>query len=90
MAAFASLQFTREFLEDLVGGDFTDAERRRVLRALDLLDANDQYPSLRVHQLHGDLKGVWSASASDQLRITFTRLEGGRKRLLRCSRHYRR
>lgn len=85
-----TLRFTPDFLEDLVGRRFSDAERRRLLRALDLLDENEQHPSLRVHQLRGELAGVWSASASDELRITFERLERGQKRLLSCGRHYRR
>jgi mRNA-degrading endonuclease YafQ of YafQ-DinJ toxin-antitoxin module len=40
------------------------------------------------HELRGDLAGVWSASASKELRITFERIPGGRKRLLTCSHHY--
>jgi mRNA-degrading endonuclease YafQ of YafQ-DinJ toxin-antitoxin module len=55
-----------------------------------LLDSNERHPSLRVHQLQGDQAGVWSASASDELRLTFERLSEGRKLLLRCSRHYQR
>ncbi len=58
------------------------------MKALGLLDANEQHPSLRVHQLSGGLEGSWSASASDELRITFVRSEAGRKVLLTCSRHY--
>lgn len=53
-----------------------------------LLDSNEKHPSLRVHELGGDLTGTWSASASDELRIELLRLEGGRKLLLRCTRHY--
>ena len=87
---YRSLDFTNTFLEDLVGRAFTAADRRRLLRAIELLDGNEQHPSLRVHQLRGELQGVWSASASDELRITFRRLEGGRKLLLSCSRHYQR
>ena len=58
------------------------------MKALRLLDDDETHPSLRVHELTGGLMGMWSASASDALRITFAR-EGGRKVLLRCSRHYR-
>lgn len=43
---------------------------------------------MRVHELGGELEGIWSASASDELRITFVRSEDGRKILLACSRHY--
>ena len=88
MLIYQSLQFTREFMQNTIGGEFTISERRRFLRAMELLDANEQHPSLRVHQLRGKMKGVWSASASDELRITFQRLEEGRKLLLACSRHY--
>jgi hypothetical protein len=41
-----------------------------------------------VHQLKGSRAGLWSASASRNLRITFLRLEGGRKLLVECSHHY--
>jgi mRNA-degrading endonuclease YafQ of YafQ-DinJ toxin-antitoxin module len=87
---FGTLEITRTFLERLISGDFTASDRRRLLRALELLDTNGQHPSLRVHQLEGRLKGVWSASASDDLRISFERLEGGRKLIMACSRHYHR
>jgi hypothetical protein len=51
---------------------------------------NERHPSLRVHELTGDLAGIWSASASDVLRIEFIRVAEGTKVLLRCSRHYAR
>ena len=86
--SFGTLEITRTFLERLISDDFTTSDRRRLLRALDLLDTNERHPSLRVHQLTGKLKGVWTASASDDLRITFERLDGGRKRVSACSRHY--
>ena len=88
MPEYRTLEFTDEFLASLVHRDFTAAERRAFVRALRLLDHNDRHPSLRVHELRGEMQGIWSASASDVLRITFQRLEGGRKRLLQCSRHY--
>jgi mRNA-degrading endonuclease YafQ of YafQ-DinJ toxin-antitoxin module len=87
---YQALEFTEVFLEDLVSQDFSTADRRRFVRALRLLDADDKHPSLRVHELQGPLAGIWSASASDQLRMTFERLAGGRKLMLTCSRHYQR
>lgn len=83
-----SLQFTPEFMQLLISKDCTENDRRHILRALDLLDANERHPSLRVHRRHGDMEGLWWASASDELRISFTRLGGGRKRLVACTRHY--
>jgi mRNA-degrading endonuclease YafQ of YafQ-DinJ toxin-antitoxin module len=85
---YSTLEFTERFLLDFSSRDFGAAGRQRILRALRLLESNERHPSLRVHELQGSLRGTWSASASDELRITFERLEGGRKRLLTCSRHY--
>lgn len=87
---YQTLEFTDIFLEDLVSQDFTTSDRRRFIRALRLLDTDERHPSLRVHELQGPLAGVWSASVSDQLRMSFERLAGGRKLTLTCSRHYQR
>jgi mRNA-degrading endonuclease YafQ of YafQ-DinJ toxin-antitoxin module len=89
MPEYTNFVFTSEFLESFGGKEFSPAERRRFLQALRLLDTNERHPSLRVHELQGDMTGTWSASASDELRITFQRLPEGKKRLLECSRHYR-
>ena len=85
-----SLEFTTNFIEYLFDKTFSQADRRRILRSLRMLEANEQHPSLRIHQLHGDYEGTWSASVTDEIRITFRRLPGGRKVLLSCTRHYRR
>lgn len=86
--SFHSVEITPAFLDDLIGSDFTATDRRRLVRALRLLDSNERHSSLRVHRLLGDLEGAWSASASDALRITVERRSGGRKVMLACSRHY--
>jgi mRNA-degrading endonuclease YafQ of YafQ-DinJ toxin-antitoxin module len=83
-----TLTFTVRFFDTSSGKAFSDADRRRFRRALERLDRDVRHPSLRVHALQGSLTGLWSASASDELRLTFQRLEGGRKRLIECSRHY--
>ena len=88
MPEYQTLVFTDEFLDSLLGGSFSRADVRRFIRALRLLDTNERHPSLRVHALKGDLVGLWSASASDELRVTFRRLSNGRKALIECSRHY--
>lgn len=90
MTDYKSLDFTETFLSAFAGRDFSAGERRLILKALRLLDENERHPSLRVHQLHGDREGSWSASASAVLRVTFERHAGGRKRLLTCSHHYAR
>ena len=85
---FRSLDFTDTFLETFGSRDFTAAERKAIRKALRLLDSDERHPSLRVHQLQGDLTGLWSASASDVLRLTFVRAAQGRKTMVSCSRHY--
>jgi mRNA-degrading endonuclease YafQ of YafQ-DinJ toxin-antitoxin module len=90
MVVYETLQFSDDFIESYASREFSASDRRRILNALRLLDTNEQHPSLRVHQLEREMKGWWSASASDELRIVFERLDGGRKRLIECNRHYRR
>ena len=85
---FQSLDFTDTFLETFGSKNFTVAERKAIRKALRLLDRDERHPSLRVHQLQGDLTGLWSASASDVLRLTFVRTAQGRKTLVSCTRHY--
>lgn len=88
MPEYASLVVTSQFLDSLISREFSERERRRFIQALRLLDTNEKHPSLRVHQLQGKEHGLWTASASDELRITFMRSESGRKVLEECSRHY--
>jgi len=85
---YRTLDFTATFLQTFADKGFSSADRKAFLKGLRLLDENEKHPSLRVHRLEGDREGAWSASASDVLRMTFERLDGGRKRLLTCSRHY--
>jgi len=85
---YRTLAFTDTFLTTFADKQFPASERRAFLQALRLLDEDERHPSLRVHQLRGDRQGSWSVSASRSLRMTFERLDGGRKRLLTCSRHY--
>ena len=88
MPEYRTVELTPDFLDSLLSSDFRDSDRRRFARALLLLDADERHPSLRVRALAGDLAGLWSASASDVLRMTFERLPNGRKRMRTCIRHY--
>ena len=83
---YRTLEFSETFLLSFVSRDMTAADRAAILKALRLLDENELHPSLRVHKIVAE--GVWSASASDVLRISFERLGHGRKGLLTCSKHY--
>ena len=86
--AYTTLDFTETFLETYSSRDFNKGDRAQLKKALRLLDQNERYPSLKVHQLQGDQEGSWAAYASQVLRLTFERGPGGRKRLLTCSQHY--
>ncbi len=87
--AYATLDFTPTFLDDLTNGrEYKQAERKAFLRALKLLDENEKHPSLRLHELGRNLRGTWSVSASDSLRMSFVRTASGRKTMLTCSHHY--
>jgi mRNA-degrading endonuclease YafQ of YafQ-DinJ toxin-antitoxin module len=88
MPSYRTLEITPEFLESFGSRHFSYGDRQRFLRALRLLDTDERHPPLRVHALKGELEGYWSASASDELRMTFERLPDGRKRMHTCSRHY--
>ena len=87
---YQSLEFTETFLLMFASRDFPPSDRRAFLKALRLLDENEneKHPSLRVHKLEGDRIGSWSASASVALRTTYERTDDGTKRLLTCSKHY--
>jgi mRNA-degrading endonuclease YafQ of YafQ-DinJ toxin-antitoxin module len=87
-SAYRTLVFTETFIDAYASQDFSIAERARFRKALRMLDENERHPSLRVHELRGDLAGVWSAIVSNTLQMTFERLPDGRKLILTCSRHY--
>ena len=38
---------------------------------------NPLHPSLRLHELHGKFKGIWSISLSGNYRIIFERMKNG-------------
>jgi len=38
---------------------------------------NPLHPSLRLHELHGKFKGVWSISITGNYRIIFERMDNG-------------
>jgi hypothetical protein len=85
--AYQALEFLRtSFLTSL--SDLARDDQRRVIRALEQLDSDERTLSLRVHRLQGSQAGLWSASASRSLRISFLRLDRGRKLMLECSQHY--
>lgn len=48
---------------------------------------NPLHPSLRLHELHGKFKGIWSISLSSSYRIIFERMENGDIVFISIGRH---
>ena len=83
---YRTLRFTPRFVSDLI--NLSRTEQKQIAKSIKVLDDNEKAPSLRVHELQGQLQGIWSASTSKSLRITFVRLDGGYKLLLTVDHHY--
>lgn len=86
--SFDSLGFSAEYFRAFADRRFTPSDRARVLKAMELLDQNEKHPSLRVHLLSGELRGLWSASVTDSIRIVFLRTADGRKLCVNLTKHY--
>ena len=86
MPALESLVLTSEFLDSLER--LSSRDQGRIFRTLRLPDDNERHPSLQVHQLHGKEADQWAAYATKGLRVTFRRLDEGRKELVAASHHY--
>jgi len=48
---------------------------------------NPLHPSLRLHELHGKFKGVWSISIAGNYRIIFERMKNGDILFISIGRH---
>ena len=86
MPTLDSLLFSTGFLGSLRG--LSSSDQGRIFRALARLDENERHPSLNAHPLTGRQAGIWVVYATKSLRITFRRLDDGRKELLSASHHY--
>lgn len=54
----------------------TGPDRERLAKALVLYDANPSHPSLGIKRVQGT-KGIWEGRASDAIRFTFEKIDGG-------------
>ena len=46
-------------------------------KKIELFKANPLHPSLRLHELHGHLKELWSITITENYRVVFERQENG-------------
>jgi len=51
--------------------------QKKAIKAEKLFRKNPFYPSLRLHKLHGKLKGLWSISLDMKYRIIFKVMDDG-------------
>ncbi len=54
----------------------TAQDRERLGRALRLYETDQSHPSLGIKRVQGT-KGIWEGRASDAIRFTFEKIEGG-------------
>jgi hypothetical protein len=54
----------------------TTQDQGRLTKALLLFEANPSHPSLGIKRVQGT-KGIWEGRASDAIRFTFEKIEGG-------------
>lgn len=52
-------------------GNFSQKEREKIIKKIDLFLADPYSPSLKTHKLSGKLNDFWSFSVSYHLRILF-------------------
>lgn len=86
MPAYRTVVVTTEFMASL--GDFSSKDLRRISTAMKQLDVNEGTTGLNIHLLEPKKNGIWAAYVTKSIRITFRRLDGGRKELLAASHHY--
>jgi mRNA interferase RelE/StbE len=54
----------------------TSQDRERLAKALTLYEADPGHPSLGIKRMQGT-KGIWEGRASDGVRFTFEKIDGG-------------
>ncbi len=69
------ISYHPDFVSDL--HHLTAIEVKQAAKAERLLQENPFHPSLRLHALHGTLKGIWTISVNRRLRIFFQTKEAG-------------
>lgn len=54
----------------------TVQDRERLVKALVVYESNPSHPSLGIKRVEGT-KGIWEGRASDAVRFTFEKIDGG-------------
>lgn len=81
------IDYHPDFVSDLQR--LTQTEVKQAAKTEHLLLENPFHPSLRLHPLHGELKGIWTVSVNMRIRIFFEPKERGRVLFLAIGPHDR-
>jgi addiction module RelE/StbE family toxin len=71
----ATVHYSKKFIKELK--KLPKEIIKIAIRKEEVFRDNPLHPSLRLHELHGKLSGVWSISISGGYRILFERMKNG-------------
>ena len=70
-----SIHYSKKFVKEL-----KKLSREIIILAIkkeSIFRKNPLHPSLRLHELHGKFKGIWSITIASNYRIIFERMDNG-------------
>ncbi|NQT49872.1 type II toxin-antitoxin system mRNA interferase toxin, RelE/StbE family [Candidatus Kuenenbacteria bacterium] len=80
-----NIEYTKKFQKRL--RDLPNEMQKVAFEKEDLFRHNPLHPSLRLHELHGKYKGIWTISINFSYRILFERQENGDILFLSIGKH---
>ncbi len=69
------IHFSKKFVKDLK--ELPKQILDLAIKKEQIFKGNPLHSSLRLHELHGKFKGIWSISITSNYRIIFERMENG-------------
>ena len=70
-----NIHYAKKFIKEL--RRLPKAVIRIAIRKEEIFRSNPLHPSLKLHELHGILTGIWSISVTGGYRIIFERMHNG-------------
>jgi len=69
------IQYSKKFIKEIkkLSQEILDL----AIKKEEIFRMNPLHPSLRLHELHGKFKGIWSISLTNNYRIIFERMSNG-------------
>lgn len=69
------IHYSKKFVKELKG--LPEKVIALAIKKEQIFKDNPLHPSLRLHELHGKFKGIWSISITNNYRIIFERMNNG-------------